>query len=918
MNMISALISGVFKMITGFFRAGRGLAAAMLDRIPGAAGVFGLVSSKLLPKGAAGGELLEREALKALARLRKRGAPAQVWHRLIEGDRRGYAEAVAPSARFPELYTEVPEDLQRPLIEDGRLINGEAPAIGLAGLPVTPEFIEDCQAEAVITAKSWFFFWLIASSLAAVAGILSMSGESLHALSVSMPDVASGGWDVWPGEVPRTATLPGWFPYFAKTLNFLGSSASLIVSGALVFTCCAVFAWGAANYSYWRRLFGLVQAGVNEATAILRTPVFAARDLWRNRSDARELTLAAHRRALKFVEQRDHSPLISIGRASGVFGSRGAHGAPLADAPVKMSLLDLMQHALVIGGTGEGKTRDVLKPLMRRLIDLRKSGLPVNMMVIDDKAVLWRDLVEVAREAGVEKSIRIIGTGEDHYRVDLLADTSPAIVADLISGVAKQMSGKAKGGDDFWPQMASQLVLEIATLLQAWEHTNAGVEFVKREGYRAYSLRNILRVAQSDKLIIEVVRDVMDALGDEEQAPALQPFDSMALWASIDAHLGAWGQLADATKTGVIANARQVLRMFAFSDALRGFGDGAGPRLLKPSDLRSDLLTAIAVSAVEHGEAGKLIVVALKTLLFRHAREAEARDPNSADARLKWWSNPYPATADTSKSITVLVGDEYQGWATEADAEFSAVARSTGLALVLATQSQSALDGSLGREVTRSLSNNLRSKIFLRVEDPATFETVMKLAGTAPRFVGCENVLVAESIRAAAQQWGRDLPPASVSAVRAVVDAAGRHSQHFFSAFAGSKFDNLSRDRVELAAYAAVSMLPESWSSRPHDAELANEIAVLKAKNAGQHVTLAGIADNAPMQEIFLKSEQANWRLNAGLSEADQSLSFGKDVNWRESDIVSESDIIGMGRGAAVCFIQRGGVTRSDIVTLNQ
>ncbi|MFI4986741.1 MAG: LysR substrate-binding domain-containing protein, partial [Alphaproteobacteria bacterium] len=73
----------------------------------------------------------------------------------------------------------------------------------------------------------------------------------------------------------------------------------------------------------------------------------------------------------------DKSPVLNLGTALGVLAARGDLLAPSAGLGMALSLKDLMQHLLVLGGTGSGKTEGVLRPLCKQLGALQGVGLVV-------------------------------------------------------------------------------------------------------------------------------------------------------------------------------------------------------------------------------------------------------------------------------------------------------------------------------------------------------------------------------------------------------------------------------------------------------------------------------------------------------------------------------------------------------------
>ncbi|MBF0762890.1 hypothetical protein IR148_17880, partial [Dysgonomonas mossii] len=107
-----------------------------------------------------------------------------------------------------------------------------------------------------------------------------------------------------------------------------------------------------------------------------------------------------------------------------------------------------------------------------------------------------------------------IGTGPNDWRIDLCAGLGPVELAEIIRSVSAQMGGTAS--DDFWPEMASDLIAQVGILLQAVELTNAGKAWAEERKMRVHSILNLLRVAGSDELIDENLAIIAEAMKTDE------------------------------------------------------------------------------------------------------------------------------------------------------------------------------------------------------------------------------------------------------------------------------------------------------------------------------------------------------------------------------------------------------------------
>ncbi|WP_222839001.1 hypothetical protein, partial [Enterococcus faecium] len=59
------------------------------------------------------------------------------------------------------MYLDVPDDLHRSIVEDGRICTGAAPAAALAGSTITPDFVERSWRHATRSAINVAFLVLV-------------------------------------------------------------------------------------------------------------------------------------------------------------------------------------------------------------------------------------------------------------------------------------------------------------------------------------------------------------------------------------------------------------------------------------------------------------------------------------------------------------------------------------------------------------------------------------------------------------------------------------------------------------------------------------------------------------------------------------------------------------------------------------
>lgn len=823
---------------------------------------------------------------------------------LVHGELEAYAQRVVPQARYPWLYTVIPQDVRRSVAADGRIVNGQAMAPALAGLSVDEGVVEQAYLHSHDSAVRTGMTALTACAIIAAAVVVQPT--FVHILSEvraagSQTMTATGGMgeylarvgDVWTAADAQAAAeyVPGaWAAkageFLAAVISSLGGLFALLIAAAVGLVIGAPLAYGLARLTLIGTLRAEVWATASHGVRHLKKPYREALQRWRYRMYEREVEMRAYAEQVEFVTKIDNSPILEIGVAEGEAIGHGRLGAPARGTPIRMSMLDLTQHICVTGGSGEGKSRYFYQPLAAQLLKLRKEGWPVAIYATDDKAVIGREIAQMARDMGFpEEEIIEIGTGPNDWRVDLLDGLSPAEFSEIVTNAA----AGARTGDDFWAEMGADLSTHILCVLQAAERTPQGREWSRVNAVRLYSIVSLLQSITSEEKLSQEITWVLDALAGLRQDPmgwaVLSDIPLSPLLDAIEYLSTKFIPMVDATKDGIVANARKSLRKFAVKPELQtGFADGAGEKLLPISRIHSNTIRTINISQVEHGSAGRLLLVLLKAQLFKLARQEEQADPAAAKAKLGWWyscdkNDPIAESA----YIDVFLADEYQAQAVAgsdgsgiSDGTVWNVLRSARIAGVVLTQSRKAFDQAMGEVAASNMLLNFRTRIFMRTEDPATMREIKDLAGKVQRYQVADWRHY-ESTAAVERETGSG--PDNVVAAEFV-------------------------ERTDAAAEASIGSLwvPISYALQPQAVEAYDEPYELDERFA--------IAETGEHAAAAAQSQQAAaWRMEDRNVAALQHLGA-------EADVITESQIQMMGRGRAAAFVQRGGLTQVDIVRL--
>ena len=847
---------------------------------------------------------------------------------LIAGKRQEYAEVVLPKSKYPLCYIDVPEDLRRSIIEDGRLLNGEPPASGLAGLALTPEFVVRAHDNASDHAwkaavKAFAGFVLISIAVAIVGGFINVGVGSMSTMDFeqrfsnsegsrnarsnpfansdsgrsqsSQPDahsLAQNYEDIWsPTQAAAltekinagisTDTVSPWVQKMK-----LGSSSLVqaIVMFAFLLVASFLFAYARGRLLFIALFRSRVFRGADKAVAQLRTAKREALQKWNYRLDDRIAYNDKRTEQVLFIKNVDHSPLINICCASGNFNFKGHLRGPRRGTQIAYSIVDMLGHTVVLGNTGSGKTRDFLIPVARQLLTYRKQGYPVSLYCTDDKGQVVLDILKICKDLDMpEDDVIVVGTGPNDSRVDMLDGVEPVDLMEVMASVAVQTGGKSS--DSFWPDMANEVILHVSTCLRALEPTTYGAKWMAKNEYRMYSLLNILRVATKNEEIELMLQHLTEALLDYEEYPLMQKYDTLGLRLAMEYLAMEFLSIADVTQSGIVANVRSALRKFALrEDLVAGFGNGRSDKIISASNLNSNKIRIINVSQSVYGQAGRAICVMLKNMFFGQARSAQALDPEFAEERKNWWFKPQPQQVDNGKYfLSIFIADEYQTLlsadpsSSTGDDKVWGVLRSAGVGAVVLSQSWTSFALAIGLDACSVVKDNWTTKIFLATQNKDTLKECIEMAGRTQRYTVSEWGQ-SEGTVAAAMASGINCEENQVEWT-SEMDGANTNDDHFYSVPKLSEFEFAGYEETYKADHEFEFGLPQQETSDSRNALLGSQ------------------------QTIKWRAEDKN------LAAMQQGSSF--------EDVLTMSSMGTMGRQHCYVQLQRGGAVVEDIGKLN-
>lgn len=770
---------------------------------------------------------------------------------LLRGDLHSAALKLYPKERFPTFYKKIHADLRKHVVVDGRIRGSSLlPAYTLPQAYISNELVSESKQTAMRSGLLVFLLSFLVISIAACFYLFSNFGANVPTFELPK------NVDDWGGMYPNYVFLNMLMVYSTSVVSLLSQLfASLSLSIALVIAPVAIVATLLGLVTFWGSWRYLIFKSMDKQAEPLRRETKESVVRWKFRYEQRQLEDEAYLAQLNEVERvgEREEDLITIGSATGHFNFRGLLTGPRQNQKLKMAISDLFQNTIVLGGTGSGKTRTILLPMITQLIK-QQDKRDLSLYVTDAKAVLWQDVVAIAQKMG--KQVQILGVQENELGVDLLDGISPSFAADQIKSVMRQNGGAS--ADSFWPDMASNMIRHVFTVLLAWERTKGGLEYARASAERPYSLVSAYKLALDaayiDGWMRQIESDILDCIENDFQAIA--DLAKSDLFASLRYLRLTWPTIAKDTRSGIESNITNALGSFESDVRLREKFASGEKADINISELWGNKITCVNLPDSELGNAGKIINVFLKTLLFSEAKRRQAANPDIAQVQQ-----------------LAFVADEYQSLITAdvsgiSDATFPNISRSTGLFYIVATQGVVGLEQAIGQHAAANFMNNMRNKIFLQIEESATMNFAKMLAGKTMRFHSYSSDHH-ESFESMKRENGFDpLLLGSAKLTKDVQDKAGLITGIIRSC---GKF-NLSAVRKMFVFNSSISIfqLPQNG--------------------------------------------QNDYRAEANRID-DKNADYMKSGN-EMVDVLTDSDLVQMGRTHAYCFIWRSGHSRQDLVKL--
>jgi hypothetical protein len=539
-----------------------------------------------------------------------------------------------PTARLSNL----PPELQRPMVVYGRLADGSEP-VELLTAAVSPRTGAQAMRIGVAT-----FLAYMAAGFVAYAPNLYFNPARWPGISGWLAEWQAGrieaGVGIGHAEAVRLA---------ASQID--GVSSSFFVShGWMTAAAFAVFMGMLAMRRRFAAALSTLPACAAQEAAAGKGPLYYedtheqhtiyGKLKERIKEDGRNMAISAAR-----IKNYDTSPVINIGYSSGELLNMGVLGAPVRGTPVGLSLIDLQQNFVGFGATGSGKTKLVLTPILEQLLDMRQdfkleaqkhslSALnmgafeapdfykqDISFLIMDGKADLFPLIQSMASAKRQSRDFKVIGLLAHECVIDLLDGLPPQLVAAFLKSMASQMG--ASSTESFWPDQAALFIERAARVAEAFDLSDGGLAWRAEKKVRPYSLRFIYDLLQdmTGALLVHCTKSIIHCIETDPERLIGKGIDMDILMGAIRELHNKWiNDPAETTRSNIQSNIDNMLKpITSNADIANTFAAGNGPTggFMKVKDIWGHIVATNIKNS--DGAGGAMVLTFIKTLFMYEA-----------------------------------------------------------------------------------------------------------------------------------------------------------------------------------------------------------------------------------------------------------------------------------------------------------
>jgi hypothetical protein len=402
---------------------------------------------------------------------------------------------------------------------------------------------------------------------------------------------------------------------------------------------------------------------------------------------------------------------------------------PLPLGDLNLSPLDMLEHVLATGGTGSGKTRSFLLPILEKTLqrfgdnEEQKAG----MFLIDAKGDMANFATLCTIRSGREDDVFILGEGGtcwfplfDQFEGD------PTRIANFLMEILEDRTSKgaySKGGsnDAFWQENARRLLRSSVILAKAsYGFRMNGLEGIKQ------SLSQIIAMRGLDEdhfkfrnQIPKLYSGYQDGMITRKE---LDVIDNYIKYDVVGGDSRTWSTISNMT--------RNYLEQFSQPALLDIFNPDPIRREISPEAIIDEgLLLIVNLSPSIYGDAATPFRMAIKKAFCERILQRDHLSIRHG-GQLRCINQVRPI---------LFVCDEFHTTVTAGnggESYFLDRAREFGCMCILATQGISAIKSALANDhLVDHLLNNLRTKFFFANDCPITSQYFESLGGFVERVV---------------------------------------------------------------------------------------------------------------------------------------------------------------------------------------